>query len=167
MASMIAAPPPTPAATAALPACRQVSVGLDGEGGAFDGMSHGGARLVIRNTGPDCRLAGLPRLVFQDARGRPLPVARRAPAGMHPGPVVLPVAVAAEAEATAPLRWVSGEVYDRSRCFSPARLVVTLAPGVTATYAGPIGHMCAPAGEAVALDQPPLRIDPRVGEPAS
>ncbi len=157
---------PPPAAVAALPACTEVTVSLDGEGGAFNGMSHGGARLVIRNVGPDCRLPGLPRLVFADAQGRPLPVARRAPAGMHPGSVVLPVAVAAEAEATTPLRWVAGEVYPRSRCFTPVRLTVTLAPGATATYAGPIGRMCAPAGGAVALDQPPLRIDPRVGEPA-
>ena len=155
------------AAVAALPSCRQVSLSLDGEGGAFDGMSHGGALLVVRNTGPDCRLPGLPALAFFDARGRALPIARRAPAGLHPGPAVPPLGVASGAEATAPLRWVSGPVYPHSRCLTPARLVLTLAPGVTQTYAGPIGRACGPSDAPAPLTQPPLRLDPRLIPPPS
>jgi hypothetical protein len=146
---------------AALPPCDGgLLMRLDGEDGAFNGMSHSGALLVIRNLGPaPCRLPGLPRLKVQDAGGRDLPIVRQAPPGMHPGPMVLPVGVAPDAEVTAPLRWVSGPVYDRSRCLTPDRIVVSLgARLMTAPWPG--GPICGRAGAPVTFEQPVLRPDP-------
>ncbi|HEX7820827.1 MAG TPA: DUF4232 domain-containing protein [Sphingobium sp.] len=151
-----------------LPPCSadQLSLAFDGEGGAFNGMSHGGTLLVIRNLGPKaCRMPGLPRLSFRDADGKPLPIVRKAPRGMHPGPVVVPVGVAAGAELTAPLRWVSGEVYDRSQCLTVASVAVQVAAGPVGTgtlQGGFAARICGEAGSEVEFDQPGLRADPRL-----
>lgn len=152
---------PSPAAVARLPACAaaQLSLAFDGEGGAFDGMSHSGALMVVRNLGPAaCRIEGLPAVSFHDAAGRPLDIVRQVPAGMHPGPVVLPVGIAADAEATAPLRWVSGDVFGGGRCrrVASARVVIVGAPLGAALSA----TMCSPAGRPARFEQPVLRIDP-------
>lgn len=165
-----AAPAPmTPAAPAtipALPVCTgtQISLGTDTENGAFNGMSHSGALLVLRNLGPlPCRLPGLPRLAFLDAAGHPLPIARIVPRFMHPGPVILPVGLAVGAEATAPLRWVSSPVYTRNRCMKVAALRAAW-PGGSATH--PVRFtICGPGGKPAGLTQPPLRTDPTL--PAS
>ncbi len=158
----LAATPPTP--TPMIPPCKaeQLSLGFDGENGAFDGMSHSGALLVVRNLGPQaCRLPGLPTLSFKDAAGHALPIARQTPVGMHPGPVVLPVILAAGAEATAPLRWVSGEVYSPSRCYSAASASLQLStiPGSGALSSPFQGRICGPA-KGASFEQPPLRLDP-------
>ena len=152
-----ARPSPTPLPCQA----EQMSLAFDGEGGAFDAMSHSGALLVLRNLGPQaCVMAGLPILTLRDAQGRTLPVVRVSPAGMHPGPAMRPVGVAAGAELTAPLRWVSGEVFDHSRCVSPASARVSLSDGAVA---GPFrGRLCGPRAGAVTFEQPPLRPDPRL-----
>ncbi|WP_431312142.1 DUF4232 domain-containing protein [Sphingomonas immobilis] len=78
-------------------------------------MSHSGVELSIRNIGSDCSLPGLQMIEFRDARGRVLPASRRAPVGMHPGPVLLPVRIAGGHRAVADIRWVSGPVFDHSR----------------------------------------------------
>ncbi len=157
VALVLAATPPA----SALPSCTasQLSLAVDGQGGAFNGMSHGGALLVIRNLGPKaCRLPGLPMLVFKDAKGRPLPIARQAPKGMHPGPVVVPVGVAAGAELTVPLRWVSGEVYDRSQCLTTAFAAVTI--GAEMVQTAFTARLCGQAGVGIGFDQPILHVDP-------
>jgi hypothetical protein len=165
LALALAATPPAPLPSPILPPCKaeQLSLGFDAEGGAFDGMSHSGALLVVRNLGPAaCRLAGLPTLGFKDKAGQPLPIARQPPVGMHPGPVVLPVALAVGAEATAPLRWTSGEVYSPSRCYTPATATLALDPADpgSAVVSGPVqARICGPARGA-RFDQPPLRLDP-------
>lgn len=161
LAGLALAATAAPARGAAPPACAaEISVGFDGENGAFDGMSHSGVLLVLRNTGTAaCRLPGLPALSFEDAAGKPLAIARQAPPGMHPGPVVVPVGVAAGAEATAPLRWVSGDVYDGGRCLRPARVTVALG-GVASTMAWPAGPLCGPPGKPIPFEQPPVRTDP-------
>ena len=82
-----------------LPACtaNQLSLSFDGEGGAFNGMSQSGTLLVLRNVGPTaCSVAGLPKLTFKNAAGKPLAITRKVPIGMHPGPVILPIGVASE-----------------------------------------------------------------------
>jgi hypothetical protein len=155
----LAATPPAPPSPI-LPPCKaeQLSLGFDGENGAFDGMSHSGALLVVRNLGPGaCRLPGLPQLSFKDPAGQALPIARQAPVGMHPGPVVLPVTLVVGAEATAPLRWVSGEVYSPSRCFTPA--TASLAIGAANLTSPFQGRICGPA-KGASFEQPPLRLDP-------
>lgn len=147
----------TTPAVAALPPCApsQLSLAFDGQGGAFNGMSHSGALLVIRNMGPKaCRLPALPRLLFKDAKGRPLPIARQSAAGARA------VGVAAGAELTAPLRWVSGEVYDRSRCLTPAYAAVAVGSDWLQIEFTP--RLCGRAGATIAFEQPALRPDPRL-----
>src|SRR5579871_2646166 len=99
------------------PACRaaRLRLSLDGRDGDFNGMSHSGTALVIRNRGADCTLPALPTIEWRDKRGRLLAAARKVPIGMHPGPVMLPVRLAAGHLATADLRWVSGPVFPQNR----------------------------------------------------
>lgn len=155
MTALAAAPATVPASP-----CRAESLALrtDGENGNFNGMSHGGTRLIVRNTGSsDCLLPGLPTVIFLDADGKTLATERKAPAGMHPGPVVLPVRLAPGAEASTPLRWVSGEVYDDSRCVSIARVRVRY--GAKALVEGlASGRICAPGDAPAAVEQPPLSL---------
>jgi len=90
LSALAAAPTPAPAP------CRAESLALrtDAADGDFNGMSHGGTWLVVRNTGSTtCLLPGLPTVLFLDAKGQSLPIERKAPPGMHPGPVVIPVAL--------------------------------------------------------------------------
>ncbi|CAG4915092.1 unnamed protein product, partial [Acidocella sp. C78] len=142
---------------AAVTACAgtRIVARADSEGGAFVGMSHSGTRLALRNRGPaPCTLPGLPTLVFLDAAHRRLPITRRPPFGMHPGPVVLPVRLAAGAVATTALRWVDGPVYTRNACMKVAALRIAW-PGGAATI--PLAAtICGPEGKAAGISQPPL-----------
>ena len=146
-------PPPPP------PCEGQISLALDTEDGAFNGMSHSGALLVVRNIGPGaCTIGTLPTLRFEDAAGRALPIARAAPAATRlpaPAPTIV---IAGGAEATAPLRWVSGDVYGAGACLTPARLVFGRGPGQRAV---PFGfNLCGPAGKTIPFEQPALKTDP-------
>jgi hypothetical protein len=140
------------------PACRadELTVRTDAGDGEFSGMSHAGTRLVVRNTGrAPCLLPGLPTVVFLDARGAEQPSVRQAPPGMHPGPAVLPVRLAPGAEAMTTLRWVSGEVYDRSRCFTAARVRVRF--GASTVIEGPMqAHVCTQGDAPAKVEQPPM-----------
>ncbi|WP_323989077.1 DUF4232 domain-containing protein [Nguyenibacter sp. L1] len=137
----------------------QLSLGFDDEGGAFNGMSQSGTLLVLRNIGiAPCQVRALPHLHFEDADGHAVDAVRRAPPGMHPGPVLSSVQVMPDAELTARLHWVSGDVYDGHHCISPATAVLDLPGGALRQAFG--RHMCAPAGSAQFFDQAPLRPDP-------
>jgi hypothetical protein len=80
-----------------LPPCRvdRLRVSLDDRGGDFNGMSHSGTELSIRNTGPDCMLVALPTVQLRDARNRIVRATRQVSRGMHPSPVMVPVRLAA------------------------------------------------------------------------
>lgn len=149
--------PPLPAGSAGPPACvaRQLSLSVDGKDGAFDGMSHSGTELSIRNTGADCTLPALPVVRFLDARGRVLPAGRRAPPGMHPGPVMVPVRLGGGHRAASDLRWVSGPVYAHSRSVRAA--FVTVRIGGAVLRARCAGVLYGAAGVPLSFDQPPLR----------
>lgn len=137
--------------------CRpsQLRLSLNGRDGDFNGMSHLGTELSISNLGPDCTLPTLPMIGFRDARGRTLPALRRAPVGMHPGPVMMPVRLAAGHRATADLRWVSGPAYTHSRSIRAATITVMFS-GVTLRT--PIkAVLYGEAGKSVQFDQIPLR----------
>ncbi|MBM9400181.1 DUF4232 domain-containing protein [Gluconacetobacter azotocaptans] len=138
----------------------QLSLGLDDENGQFDGMSQSGTLLVIRNLGPGaCAVAALPVLRFEGRDHERLAMARRPPAGMHPGPVLPPVAVAADAELTARLHWVSGDVFDDGHnCVTPDTIVLDVPGGPLRWHFG--RQMCAPAHATHYFDQTPLRPDP-------
>lgn len=115
-----------------LPLCKasDLSLATDGENGSFNGMSHSGTLVVLRNLAPSaCRVPPLAEITFLDRDKKPLAIKTTVSGTrfMHPGPVVLPVVVASEAELTAKLRWVSGPVYDHNACLQPAYLSVTIA----------------------------------------
>lgn len=156
--TMLALTAPSP-----LPACQanQLSLGFDGENGAFDGMSQSGTLLVVRNIGGvACRMPGLPKLTLKDAQGHALPLSRKAPRGMHPGPVIVPAGIAPGAELTARLHWVSGPVYDHNRCYDVRYAAITL--GKQSLQAPLSAHLCGEAGTSVTFDQAALHPDPRL-----
>ncbi|CAN5256266.1 hypothetical protein BH09PSE3_BH09PSE3_12080 [soil metagenome] len=62
----------------------QLRLSLSGRDGDFNGMSHSGTALSIRNLGPDCTLRALPTIGFRDARGRTLQALRGAPVACTP-----------------------------------------------------------------------------------
>jgi hypothetical protein len=124
----------------------QLTLRLDGENGAFDGMSHAGGLLILRNLGPRaCAMPSRPKLVFEDAQHRPLAISLQASPGMHPGPVLLPVAIPVDAEVTARMRWVSSDAYGAHNCVAPAFL--TLPIGKESLRVPFKGQFCGPAGQ--------------------
>jgi hypothetical protein len=132
-----------------------ISVSTDAADGDFNGMSHAGTYLVVTNKGGQaCIVPGLPTIALKDAKGLLLPAARQSPAGMHPGPVVVPVRLEPGASARASLRWVAGEVFDRSRCVDPARIELRFGNQTIGT--GFSGHLCGEDGKPVAFEQSPF-----------
>lgn len=149
--------PTAPPSSMSSPPCRpqQLRIVPDGRDGDFNGMSHSGTALSIRNTGRDCTIAALPRIELRDARNRALPAMRQPPVGMHPGPVMVPVRIAGGHRAVTTLRWVSGPVFPHSRSLRVTRAVVQIGAGsitvpLTAVLYGE-------AGKPVTFDQTPLR----------
>lgn len=144
------------AAAAAVPPCPAgaLTVATAGPAGDFNGMSHSGTYLVIHNISRRaCSVPGLPTVRFWRAR-HALAATRRAPAGMHPGPAVPPVRIGPGGRVMTGLRWVSGPVYDNSRCWDARAVSVTIAGR---TLSAPVqAHLCGPANGAVEFDQPPL-----------
>lgn len=137
----------------------QLSLTFDDEGGNFQGMSQSGTLLVLRNIGPQtCTVPGRPSLAFEDAAQQKLPISLETPPGMHPGPVILPVAIPSGAEATAELHWVSGEVFDNGRCFTPASAALSF--GTDVLRAPFTGRFCAPSGQDAKYRFAYLKRDP-------
>ena len=152
---------------AAIPMCRasDLSLGTDAENGSFDGMSHSGTLLVVRNLGPvACTVPARPELTFLDGvkqGSKPLPLKLEIPGSrfMHPGPVMLPVVIAPQAEVTSKLRWVSGEVYEQSVCYTPAAIAIAFRGESQQT---PLtSRMCGDRTKGVTYEQTPLVPDPR------
>jgi hypothetical protein len=142
-------------------AANQLSLATDNESGAFDGMNQSGTLLVLRNLSPTaCRVSPLPALTFRDAADNELKVLFTVPgtAGMHPGPVVLPIVIAPAAELTATLHWVAGEVYDHTTCLTPTQLTVQLGDATLHTQFA--GHICGPDPDHVKVTRTRLVPDP-------
>ncbi|MGV3346700.1 DUF4232 domain-containing protein [Enterobacteriaceae bacterium LUAb1] len=103
----------------------QLKVFLDDGNGEFDGMSHSGVHLNLRNISRQtCTLSALPDLTFADQQYRSLQAERRSQPGMHPGPVLLPISLAPGQRVQASLRWVSSNVYDNGKCLTPSFIQV-------------------------------------------
>lgn len=152
-APSIAQPTPDPCLASDL------SLALDDEAGEFVGASHSGTLLVLRNIGPKaCRVPARPTLIFEDEHQHSVPVSRRTPPGMHPGPVLPPVILPRDAEATGKMRWVSGDAFDANNCVTPAVLAVQIGQDMLRT---PFGRqICGPAGQHPPYDLTILRSDP-------
>lgn len=146
--------PPLPRAPACSP--YQLALRTDAADGDFNGMSHSGTYLILHNMGPRaCGVFGLPLVSFRDARGRTLPITRTAPRGMRPGPVVLPVVIPARGEASTGVRWVSGQVFDRGRCYTVASVRVAIGAG---GVAHPLAATICGAGRSAGFEQPVLAL---------
>lgn len=134
----------TPSPLTRYPDCRaeDLSFHTDEQGGNFDGMSHSGTLLILRNTGAkSCVMQAFPALVFSDGTGKlKIRAESSLPLYAHPGPVVMPVAIAPGEEAMASLRWVSGAVFDDSVCLDPTQLSVAFGGRPLRTEFH--GHLC-------------------------
>lgn len=139
----------TQANSASIPPCRSADIRLhaDDRNGLYDGMSQGGASLVLHNAGKaSCMLPPLPTLVFSDAKHQPVAAERRTERGMYPGPALPPVIVSAGAELQILLRWVVSDVFDGDNCIRPAFVSLSVDGGALSV---PFGRtMCAPKGQA-------------------
>ncbi|WP_436975677.1 DUF4232 domain-containing protein [Paraburkholderia tropica] len=135
-------------ASANLPACRadQLALQLDDGGGDFNGMSHSGTYIVLRNrSNTACLLPARVPLSFLDKRQRVLRASMQSMPGMHPGPALRPVTLAAKGAARGSVRWVSGEVFDNTHCIDPAYLRLRVGQGaLTARFRG---HLCGSADD--------------------
>lgn len=130
------------------PSCSaaQLSLALDDENGYFNGMSHSGTLLVLRNLGPNaCTVPGRPELGFEDTAHHPLPISLRLPRGMHPGPVIPPVVIPAGTEVTSQLRWVSSDAFGGNNRISPG--FITLSLGRDTLRLKFTGQLFGPAGK--------------------
>ena len=150
------------AALAASPArthpCRAqvTALRLDDAGGDFTGMSHAGTYVMLTNRGRSpCTLPALPPITLRDARGAVLPIERQVPLGIRPGPMMVPMTLRPRATAATGLRWVSGPVYDRSRCYDVGSIAVEI-DGATRRQRL-IARICGPEGGRLVFEQPPLR----------
>ncbi|MBN3807520.1 DUF4232 domain-containing protein [Paraburkholderia sp. Ac-20347] len=141
--------------------CRtdQLSLRLDDGGGDFNGMSHSGTYIVLRNRGNTaCVLPGRVPVSFLDSHKRVLRASVQPMPGMHPGPVVRPVTLAAKGDAKGSLRWVSGEVFDNTQCIDPA--YVRLRIGEGALTARIRGHLCGTANDGPRYQVVPFTSSP-------
>jgi len=146
------------AAAMPVPACRpmQLRLALDGRDGDFNGMSHAGTALSVRNVGADCTLPALPIVSFRDARGKPLPASRSVPIGMHPGPVMLPVRLAGGHRAVAELRWVAGPVFAQNRSVKAASLTMHFGKAILRAWVAAV--LYGEANKAVTFEQTPFHV---------
>lgn len=141
-----------------------LSLGTDAENGSFNGMSHGGTLLVLRNlSAAPCRVPLRPTITFMDG-AKPLDVKLSIPGSrfMHPGPVLVPVVVAPGAEVTSKLRWVSGEVYSHSVCVSPTAIAVKISDDTQQTAMA--AHLCGETATGLSFEATPFAVDPTFPE---
>lgn len=138
---------------AATPACGAANLHLsvDGRDGDFNGMSHGGTALSIRNRGPDCTLPAAPQLRFYDAAGRRLPVRFNQAASSRRAPVSIAGGHRAEIE----IRWVAGPVYPHSRKLQAAG--ISLRIGAALLRAPLDAVVYGAVGQSIVIQQTPPR----------
>jgi len=142
---------PTPAAANT---CRasQLGFSVDSGDGQFNGMSHSGTMLIVRNTGTAaCTLPAQPQPVLTDADRRPLDIIAQASTAPAPSTIRLAPGAAVESE----MRWVSGNVYEDGHCESPA--LIDLAIGGEKVSTAFIGHLCGASGKPSTYTLTPFR----------
>ncbi len=138
----------------------QLAFSLDADDGRFNGVSHGGTTLVLRNTGSiACTIPAQPVAAFSDAARRTLDIAARDPSGaQRASPETLTLAPGASA--TSDMRWVSSNVYPGGHCETPA--FVTLHVGAQTATTTFTGHLCGAAGKPPSYTLTPFQ---RIGVP--
>ena len=140
----------------------QLSLGTDDENGNFDGMSHSGTLLVVRNLGENaCRMPAVPVITLLGKSGK-LHVTFSMTGSTHPGPVI----VAAGAELTSSLRWVSNDVYDPGFCVDATSIHIQVGGQDLGTA---MSHqLCGQKGKAIEAEMTAFKPDPvyRPGKPS-
>jgi len=122
----------------------QLAFSLDAGEGRFNGMSHSGTMLVLRNAGSKtCTVPARPLVTLNDAGRQTLDIVARDPTGA-PTPSI-PVTLAPGATVTSDMRWVSNDVYDDGHCETPAH--ITLAIGDETISTSFAGHLCGAGGQ--------------------
>lgn len=121
----------------------QIHLDVDSGNGYFNGMSQSGMFLALKNMSSSaCMLPARPELVFEDAGHHVLQAIVQTSPGMHPGPVILPIRLKQHETVVSQVRWVSGEVYDHSRCIHPT--YVALRVGEQLVRKAFHGQLCGP-----------------------
>ncbi|MGI4756418.1 MAG: DUF4232 domain-containing protein [Janthinobacterium lividum] len=145
-----------------IPMCEanDLSLATDDENGSFNGMSQAGTLLVLRNLSPAaCRVPQRPEITF--LQGTSVLDIKQEISGakfMHPGPVLVPVVIVPEAEVTSKLRWVSGEVFDKSICVTPSAIAVAI--GNSKQQVAVAAHICGDRAKGITFQATPLVPDP-------
>ena len=119
-------PPATPQRS--LCSIHQLTLTIDRGEGEFEGMQQSGALLVLRNISQNaCSVQPIPTITLFAKDDKPLVVAARLRVlGMHPGPVVFPIPIAAGAVLTATMHWITGPVFDHNVFAKPHSLSLTI-----------------------------------------
>ena len=122
----------------------QLSLTFDTKGGNFDGMPQSGTLLLLRNIGSQIRnISSRPALEFEDASNTKVSIFLETSPDKLSSPIILPVTILAGTKATGQLHWDSSEVFDNSKCFSPASVAISFGPDVRR---GPVmGRLCGPS----------------------
>ena len=158
--ALLVAVPTSKAIAATMPCTAGITVRFDRSGGSSEGVSPSVVLLILRNIGSaDCLLPGLPKVQFDDAAGQGLDIEREPPAGMHPGPVVIPIVLAPGAQISAALTWASRDVYAGHHCVTPAKIVIGNDPEAPSAP-WRFGQLCGPPGRPISFRQPVLRDGP-------
>ncbi|WP_083845908.1 DUF4232 domain-containing protein [Rhodanobacter sp. IGA1.0] len=140
-----AAPPGTTRARISACAPSQLAFALDPDGGRFNGMSHSGTMLVLRNTGAAaCTIPARPLPSFADSRGQTLNIVAQASTGTDAASRS-PITLAPGAVVTSDMHWVSGDVYDNGHCEAPTRLTLVLGRQQISTAF--TGRLCGAGGQ--------------------
>jgi membrane-bound inhibitor of C-type lysozyme len=141
-----AAPDATPTRKP-LAACTpaQLAFQLDSGDGRFNGMSHSGTALMVRNIDTlACSVPAQPLPGFANSSRQALNITARPTPGVQPASTST-ITLAPGATISSDLRWVSGDVYDGGGCVSPA--FITLAIGKHTLTTDFTGHVCGPDGQ--------------------
>jgi membrane-bound inhibitor of C-type lysozyme len=134
----------------------QLAFSLDNGNGRFNGMSHSGTTLVLRNIGTSaCTIPAQPLPTLTDADRQTLDIVAQDSPDSPPAPAI--TTLASGATVTSDMRWVSGNVYDHGHCESPA--VITLAVGKQTVATGFAGHLCGPDGKPSTYTLTPFQPD--------
>ena len=133
----------------------QLAVQLDASDGRFNGMSHSGTALRLRNIGTlACRLPTQPLLTFTDTSRQALNITTQPTPGAQPASTPT-ITLAPGATISSDLRWVSGDVYNRGHCASPAFIALAIAGhALTIDF---IGHVCGPSGQPPSVTAAPFQ----------
>lgn len=124
----------------------QLAFHLDAGNGRFDGMSHAGTMLVLRNQGATaCTLPAQPRPGFTDANRQALQLAARARPDKQPATALPPILMAPGSSVHSDMRWVSSNVYDAGHCESPAFMTLAINKETIATTFA--GQLCGAGGK--------------------